>query len=391
MARASDPPGFFSLTVPTGGGKTLTSLSFALAHARANRQRRVIYAIPYLSIIEQTAETFRRAVGDGVLEHHSNLDPETESEDDLLAAEDWAAPLVVTTTVQLFELLFASKRGRCRKLHSIAGSVIVLDEAQLLPPDYLDAVLSVLRTLVAGYGVTVVLCTATQPALGSRQRSDGRWFAGLDQVRELAGDPAGLQDRLERVVVEWPADRHMHCTWEDVAARLRGERQVLCIVNTRGDARSLGEMVPDSIHLSASMCAEHRSNTLSEIKRRLGDCREVRVVSTQLVEAGVDVDFPVVYRALAGLDSIAQAAGRCNREGRLQRGRMVVFVPPRQAPMGHLRQAEQATVSLLANSEGSDLLAPDGFRRFFERLYGDKNLDPKVSVVCLKVTREMVG
>jgi CRISPR-associated endonuclease/helicase Cas3 len=381
IAHAAEAPGFFSLTVPTGGGKTLTSLSFALAHARANRLRRVIYAIPYLSIIEQTAEVFRKAVGEGILEHHSNLDPDTESQDDRLAAEDWAAPLVVTTTVQLFESLFASKRGRCRKLHNIAGSVIVLDEAQLLPPDFLQPILSVLRALVAGYGCSVVLCTATQPALASHRHSNGQWFKGLDGVRELVRDPDGLHDQLERVVIEWPADHRTRLGWEDVAARLLAERQVLCVVNTRVDARTLSGLVPDSIHLSASMCAEHRAARLGEIERLLTERAEVRVVSTQLVEAGVDIDFPVVFRALSGLDSIAQCAGRCNREGLLDRGRTVVFVPPKQSPAGHLRQAEQATLSLLARADRSTLLAPDGFRRFFERLFGDKQTLDRESIL----------
>ena len=371
MPRAGDEPGFFSLTVPTGGGKTLTSLSFALAHARANRMRRVIYAIPYLSIIEQTADTFRKAVGEGVLEHHSNLDTDGQEDRDRLAAENWDAPLIVTTTVQLFESLFASRRGRCRKLHNIAGSVIVLDEAQLLPPDYLEPILSALRLLVAGYGVSVVLCTATQPALASGARS-GRTFTGLDDVRELVRDPDALATRLDRVAVEWPSDPSQRTQWDEVAAWLAGERQALCVVNTRSDAAALSALVPGSVHLSASMCAEHRARKLAAIKDRLVMGSEVRVVSTQLIEAGVDIDFPVVFRALAGLDSIAQSAGRCNREGNLRRGKVVVFMPPKPCPIGHLRQGEGATRSLLATADdASSLLRPVGFRRYFDRLYGD--------------------
>lgn len=369
--RASDEPGFFSLTVPTGGGKTLTSLSFALAHARANRMRRVIYAIPYLSIIEQTADTFRKAVGEGVLEHHSNLDSDGQEDRDRLAAENWDAPVVVTTTVQLFESLFSSRRGRCRKLHNIAESVIVLDEAQLLPPAFLEPILSVLRVLVDGYGVSVVLCTATQPALASGPRSD-RTFRGLDDVRELVRDPEGLATRLDRVEVEWPQDSSRRTQWEEVAAWLAAERQALCVVNTRSDAAAMSALVPGSIHLSAGMCAEHRAQKLAEIKKLLAAGSEIHVVSTQLIEAGVDIDFPVVFRALTGLDSIAQSAGRCNREGHLARGRVVVFVPPKQSPVGHLRQGEGATRSLLAaTDDDASLLRPDGFRRYFERLYGD--------------------
>ncbi len=371
MTHASEPPGFFSLTVPTGGGKTLTSLSFALAHARANGLRRVIYAIPYLSIIEQTAETFREHAGvDAVLEHHSSLDPETADERGLLAAENWDAPIVVTTTVQLFESLFASKRGRSRKLHNIPGSVIVLDEAQLLPPDFLDPILSILRVLVAGYGVSVVLCTATQPALASAERS-GRKFKGLDGVRDLVRDPGSLATQLDRVSVEWPGDVRARSSWEEVAADLLRNHQVLCVVNARADASALSALVPDSVHLSASMCAEHRAKKLADIKDRLKAGAEIRVVSTQLIEAGVDIDFPVVYRALAGLDSIAQSAGRCNREGKLSRGRVVVFVPPRSSPKGHLLQGEQATVSLLAAGLARSMpIRPEDFRRYFDLLYG---------------------
>jgi CRISPR-associated endonuclease/helicase Cas3 len=377
VAKAPLGPGFFSLTVPTGGGKTLTSLRFALEHARVHRQRRVIYAIPYLSIIEQTADVFRRIVGDGFLEHHTSLDPDERDPRSRAAAENWDAPLIVTTTVQLFESLFASRGSRCRKLHNIAGAVVVLDEAQLLPPDFLEPILSVLRALVDGYGVTVVLCTATQPALASRL-SFGSSFRGLDGVRELVDDPDTLFDKLERVRVEWPTDIARPGDWSDVANRLATQRQVLCVVNSRADCRALVALMPpetEAIHLSALMCAEHRSIVIGRVKALLLAGDPVRLVSTQLIEAGVDIDFPVVFRALAGLDSIAQSAGRCNREGLLERGRVVVFVPPKSAPIGHLRRGEQATRSILAVTEERDRMRPAAFRRFFERFYAEASLD----------------
>jgi CRISPR-associated endonuclease/helicase Cas3 len=377
VAQADLSPGFFSLTVPTGGGKTLTSLRFALEHARAHGHGRIIYAIPYLSIIEQTADVFRAIVGDGFLEHHSNLDPDERDQRSRAAAENWDAPLIVTTTIQLFESLFASRGSRCRKVHNIAGSVIVLDEAQLLPPDFLEPILAVLRTLVDGYGVSVILCTATQPALASRS-SFGSIFRGLEGVRELVDDPDALFSELDRVRVEWPQDITQKTDWTDVAICLAAERQVLCVVNSRADCRALvAAMPPDAqaIHLSALMCAEHRSVVIARVKAELLAGDPVRLVSTQLIEAGVDIDFPVVFRALAGLDSIAQSGGRCNREGILERGRVVVFVPPKPAPIGHLRRGEQATRSILAVTEELDRMRPAAFRRFFERFYADGSLD----------------
>jgi CRISPR-associated endonuclease/helicase Cas3 len=380
VAKAQAEPGFFSLTVPTGGGKTLTSLRFALEHALIHGHRRVIYAIPYLSIIEQTAEVFRSILGDQFLEHHSSLDPDEGNLRQRAAAETWDAPLIVTTTVQLFESLFAARGSRCRRLHNIAGSVIVLDEAQLLPPDFLDPILSVLRSLVAGYGVSVVLCTATQPAL-ARRSSFGSTFRGLDGVRELVGDPDALFDTLDRVGVEWPADMARASDWQSIADRLADERQVLCVVNSRADCRALVAAMPreaDAVHLSALMCAEHRSAVIARTKARLAAGDPVRLVSTQLIEAGVDIDFPVVFRALAGLDSIAQSGGRCNREGSLERGKLVVFVPPKPAPIGHLRRGEQATRSIVAVTSQAERLRPDAFRRFFERFYAEASLDRRV-------------
>jgi CRISPR-associated endonuclease/helicase Cas3 len=371
IERGADAPGIFTLTVPTGGGKTLSSMAFALHHAAKHGQVRVLYVIPYTSIIEQMADEFRRIFGEAVVEHHSNLDVADEAKEtprSRLACENWDAPIVVTTSVQFFESLFASRPSRCRKLHNIARSVVILDEVQLLPPEFLEPILHALRELVARYGVTLVLCTATQPAL-SEHRSPSFHFQGLPAAREIVADPVGLHERLKRVEVVVPSNLAEPRTWKDLAAELQKQESVLCIVNRRDDARTLWELLPDdAFHLSALMCGAHRSERIAEIKERLKAGLPTRVVSTQLVEAGVDVDFPVVFRALAGLDSIAQAAGRCNREGRLRRGRVVIFVPPRGAPAGLLRQAEGLGRQLLAEAV-PDPLAPERFERYFRELY----------------------
>lgn len=367
-AHAQDPPGLFTLTVPTGGGKTLSSLAFALAHARAHGLRRVIYAIPYTSIIEQTADVFRAIFGDypeAVVEHHSNLALEKETTATRLASENWDAPIIVTTTVQLFESLFASKPSRCRKLHNLARSVIILDEAQLLPVDHLRPILFALDELIARYGVSVVVSTATQPALGARPG-----FQGLQaHARELAPDPEALRQRMRRTCLE-QLDGLQPVSWQRLAELLRAERRVLAIVDRRDAARALWELMPEgTFHLSALMCPAHRSEVLARVRAALADdAREIRVVSTQLVEAGVDLDFPVVFRAIAGLDSIAQAAGRCNREGRLDTpGRVVVFQPPTEPPPGLLKLAAAIGRKLLATH--SDPLSYEAFEHYFRELY----------------------
>jgi CRISPR-associated endonuclease/helicase Cas3 len=403
--KAAMPPGFFSLTVPTGGGKTLSSLAFALNHAQAHGRRRVIYAIPYTSIIEQTADVFRdvfKTLGDEVLiEHHSQADAAAKDETarSRLACENWDAPLVVTTNVQLFESLFASKTSRCRKLHNIVDSIIVLDEAQQLPPDFLQPILDALNLLVKHYGVTVVLCTATQPALNSTDYFDkSNNLRGLDNVREIIDHPDALFDALKRVTVALPPDRNIGTPWAEMAERIAAEDCVLAIVSTRKAARELHRLLPPgTLHLSALMCGAHRKAVIEEIKARLkakrdgDDLQPLRVVSTQLVEAGVDIDFPVVYRALAGLDSIAQAAGRCNREGRLDgKGRVVVFVPPEPPPIGHLRKAAQACVSTL-HGQQADPLARALFATYFRDFYSKVDLDGKKIVPMLKVEPKTLG
>ncbi len=402
-ASAALPAGFFSLTVPTGGGKTLSSLAFALEHARASNKRRIIYAIPYTSIIEQTADVFRgvfKALGDEVLiEHHSQVDSDGKDETarSRLASENWDAPLVVTTNVQLFESLFAAKTSRCRKLHNLMGSVIVLDEAQQLPPAFLQPILNMLSLLVKHYGVTVVLCTATQPALNSTTYFDAsKNLQGLENVREIIDDPDKLFAQLDRVNVQLPPSWDLHTPWADTATQLAAEDCVLAIVNTRKAARELQRLMPpDTLHLSALMCGAHRKDVITQIKTRLKAKRDghhsqpLRVVSTQLVEAGVDIDFPVVYRALAGLDSIAQAAGRCNREGKLaDKGRVVVFVPPEQPPLGHLRKAADACVNTL-RGQSRDPLARSLFADYFKEFYYSIDLDGKKICELLKGNRNL--
>ncbi|WP_432822003.1 CRISPR-associated endonuclease Cas3'' [Trichloromonas sp.] len=391
LATATQAPGVYSLTVPTGGGKTLSSLAFALHHAVAHGQRRIIYVIPYTSIIEQTANQFRdvwKDVGDVVIEHHSNLDVNDERRDNnrsRLACENWDAPVIVTTTVQFFESLFASRTSRCRKLHNIAGSVVILDEAQLLPPDFLTPILEVLSELRNNYGVTILLCTATQPALGPHKAMDFD-FKGLSGVTEIMADPAALFGQLKRTELSILGPLQEPRTWDDISARLQGHDSALCIVSRRDDARILWELMPHgTIHLSALMCGAHRSQKITEIKGRLQAGLSTRVISTQLVEAGVDVDFPVVYRALAGLDSVAQAAGRCNREGLREKGHVYVFTPPSDIPVGHLRQAAEIGRTLLM-SHGDTALSPGGFEEFFRRFYwmrGDR-LDKERIIDLLK-------
>lgn len=337
---AKENQGNFSLSVPTGGGKTLSSLAFALEHAKLHNLKRIIYVIPYTSIIEQNADVFRAAIGeDQVIEHHSSLDEDDITPKSRLASENWDAPLIVTTSVQFFESLFAAKSSRCRKLHNIVGSVIVLDEAQLVPVEYLTPILETMQLLVDHYRVSFVISTATQPAFQERT-VEGQVFKGLKQSREIMGDNQEvnlLYNSLARNHVKFPYDFDVISSWEEIAEEIRQYERVLCIVSERNSCRELHKLMPQgTYHLSALMCGQHRSEIIREIKEKLKSYQPVRVISTQLVEAGVDLDFPVVYRALAGLDSIAQAAGRCNREGKLpQPGKVIVFNPPRMPKRGN--------------------------------------------------------
>jgi len=382
--------GFFSLTVPTGGGKTLSSMAFALNHAIEYGKKRIIYVIPYTSIIEQNAQVFRRIFGDDeIVEHHSNLDEDEQKERSRLAAENWDAPVIVTTSVQFFESLFASKPRQCRKLHNIINSVVVFDEAQLVPADYLEPILETMHLLTKHYGVSIVFCTATMPVFEKQKEFPD--FPGLPEssIREIVQDVSGLYKNLERVKVEIPKNLSLPIEWNDLALELSKYNQVLCVVSTKKSCRELHALMPKgTYHLSAYMCAQHRSDSIAEIKAKLERGDSVHVISTQLVEAGVDMDFPVVYRAMAGLDSIAQAAGRCNREGKLNAegklGKVVVFKAPRKAPAGILRKASDTAEHMISRGL-ENLIDRTVFPQYFSELYWKVNsLDSKGIIRLLK-------
>ncbi|MBS7811800.1 CRISPR-associated helicase Cas3' [Roseococcus pinisoli] len=382
VERAELAPGLFTLTVPTGGGKTLTSLSFALEHALRHGMRRVVHVIPFTSVIEQTAAVFREALGtkDDVLEHHASFDWETarnlaeddEGRDGLAklqkAAENWAAPIVVTTAVQFFESLFANRTSRCRKLHNLAKAVIVLDEAQTLPLPLLRPCMAALEELALNYGASIVLCTATQPALREKDGFPGGFPIG--EERELAPEPKALFAELKRVEVE---RLPVPVSDEVIAARFAEQPQMLCIVNSRAHARELFEAIrhlPGATHLSTLMCPRHRRQVLEQARQRLKAGEPVRVVSTSLIEAGVDASFPEVWRASAGLDSIIQAAGRCNRHGERERGRVVVFEAEGKKPPHEIAQFWQAAQPVLAAHE--DPLTLEAIEAYFRELYFNK-------------------
>ena len=386
QSAASWQPGLFSLSAPTGGGKTLASLSWGLRHAIEHNKRRIIIAIPYTSIIEQTASVYREILGDDqVLEHHSNLDPDSSHQNarSRLAAENWDAPVVVTTNVQLFESLFAARTSRCRKLHNIRHSVIILDEAQQLPGQLLKPITAAIDTLQRHHGVSWLFCTATQPVLNQSQSQRGMpAFSGLEGIREILvePDPFTLAQQLKRVTVELPEADAPPESAESLAEKLCCEHRALAIVSTRRDASELFQACnshPHVVHLSASMCAAHREHALTQARTRLIDSDEpLLIIATNLIEAGVDISLPMVYRALAGLDSIAQAAGRCNREGELNElGKVVVFNPPRPAPPGLLRDGQQITRDMLPDI-GEDPLSPDNLHTYFERLHHRTDDDP---------------
>lgn len=396
LAKATQKPGYFSLTVPTGGGKTFTSMAFALNHAVAHGLKRIIYVIPYTSIIEQNASEFKKCLGDkNVLEHHSNFDWEKinpQSESGLadnqttralqklkLAAENWDIPIVVTTNVQFFESLYANRSSRCRKLHNLAKSVIIFDEAQMLPLEFIRPCLYGIHELVTNYGATAIFCTATQPVLE-------RFLPGGVQPQELTEDPQSLYEKYKRVQVV----KAGKIADADLIQRINEHLQALIIVNTRKHARGLFQGIVEEgrYHLSTLMCPAHRKETINIIRGRLEQGLPCRVISTQIMEAGIDVDFPVGYRSISGLDSIIQAAGRVNREAKQQVANLYVFEPDsphvKRIP-AYIQQGAQVTQNILRNYP--DPVSMEAIRAYFEKLYtlqAERNFDSRSILDCFE-------
>ncbi len=367
LQAAEQEPGLFSLTVPTGGGKTLSSLAFALNHARKHNKQRIIYVIPFTSIIEQNAKVFRDILGPNcVLEHHCNFHPDDCDWQSKLASENWDAPIIVTTNVQFFDSFYANKPSKCRKLHNIANSIIIFDEVQAIPVEKLKPCLEVIKELSLNYGVSTVLCTATQPAI---QFSES-FPSGLKKVREIVQDIPQIFLTLKRTKEIYIGELNE----QEVASLLLEHEQVLCIVNTRDQALDIFHALPDSdenIHLSALMYPVHRTEKLNEIRKRLKskNSQPCRVVSTQLIEAGVDVDFPSVFRLVAGIDSIAQAAGRCNRNGLSDTPQKVsIFNLTEESGCSFFRDASQSAMKLFEPFTGR-LTQPDCIREYFADLF----------------------
>lgn len=400
LDSALHPQGLFTLTSPTGSGKTLSMLAFALKHAVEHGLRRIVFVIPYLSIIEQTVKVYRGVFSekdfgkDYVLEDHSlagtrkeeKKDKDAKSKDydadsQRLLAQNWDAPIVVTTSVQFFESLFANRSSACRKLHRLAKSVILFDEAQTFPVPLAVPTLAALSRLTERYGSTVVFSTATQPAFTHLDDSVKKFCACGWEPKEIAPADKNLFARARRTKVQWP-DLDQRTSWEELAENLKTHERVLCVVNLKRHALDLFDKLKgqgcnedDLFHLSTNMCPEHRKDVLGEVRNRLEKSKACRLISTQCIEAGVDVDFPTVFRAWGPLDSIAQAAGRCNRNGNMEAGNVHLFIPPSEEgriyPDGGYEQAASVARMLLRKlgNDKIDIHDPELFLEYYRELY----------------------
>lgn len=397
LKESANQPGFYSLTVPTGGGKTLASVLWAIKHALRNGLRRIIIAIPYTSIITQTSNVLRNIFGEeNVLEHHSNVDGSERNNKELsekmkLATENWDYPIVVTTNVQLFESLFSNRPSDCRKLHNIAKSVLILDEVQTLPMEFLQPIVDSLDTLQRMFGVSILFTTASQPVLTGKIVGSNPFvsFDGLPTVHEIIPPDANLHARLRRVELVFDSKRR---NYDEVVTEIAKYQRVLCIVNTRNDAREIYNRLPKDgvcLHLSRMMCPDHVRNIINKVKLVLKQDSNtvIRVVSTQLIEAGVDIDFPVVFRQEAGLDSVLQAAGRCNREGRLNKGETFVFGLQKPLPRGFMTQTNNARIAM---GKDYDWLSPEAMEAYFRQLYSRVDNFDKANIKELLYKPEML-
>ena len=392
LKASSLPSGFFTLTVPTGGGKTISSIVWAVNHAIMNGKKRIIIAIPYTSIIVQTAAVLKGVFGEeNVLEHHSNVELDNVKDAQLrhklkLATENWDYPIIVTTNVQLFESIYSNKPSDCRKLHNICNSVLILDEVQTLPTDFLQPIVDALKCYQKHFGVSVLFTTASQPILsgvieGCNPKSS---FNGIENIHEIIPDGMNLHQELRRVELDIHNEGR---TYDEIAEQLATHDRVLCIVNTRHDAKELYDRLPDDrikLHLSRMMCPAHVKQTISNVKTALQNDENtiIRVIATQLIEAGVDIDFPVVYRQEAGLDSILQAAGRCNREGKRELCTTHVFSLSKEHPIygGSIKDANNARLNIVGQR---DWFAPETMTEYYRQLYAEKQTFDKKDITTL--------
>lgn len=361
---------FFSLSVPTGAGKTLSSMAFAFEHARKYNKERIIIAIPYTSIITQTAHTLKKIFGeDQVIEHHSNFDDSDITAELKLAIENWDAPIIVTTNVQLFESMHGNRPSQCRKLHNMCNSIVILDETQLLPYDFLEPILSSLNAYSELVNTTFLLTTATDPDFYGRIGMRKASFSGLSEKPfEIVKDLDSMYKVFRRTKLEFPIDLEYKKSYTELAEELSCLDQVLCVVNTRKECKEIYDLMPEgTIHLSRMMCSAHIMKNIETIRQKLKNGESVRVISTQLIEAGVDLDFPNVYRAFAGLDSVLQAAGRCNREGQMKEmGKVVVFRGERDAPAGYIRKGALSLKDMLLVGTNENMDLPDQIKQYFK-------------------------
>ena len=375
LASSLLPPGPFTLTVPTGGGKTLSGLAFSLRHAAQNGLQRVIFVAPYTSILEQTVKVFRDVLGErNVVEHHSNIDPDEETDRSRQACENWDAPVIVTTSVQLFETLYADDKRRCRKLHHIGRSVLFLDEVQTFPEHLLRPIHSALDLLSERFGTSVVHSTATQPRLMLRGKKDR---PAEQTSREIVQNYAQHFPVIAaRFHMEVLGDVNTPVSLDGLAAAVGQHERVLAIVHRRQDAEDLARRLGEEcMHLSARMCAKHRTVVLAKVRLLLERGDRCQLVTTQLVEAGVDLDFPVVFRALAGLETLAQAAGRCNREMRLpEPGRFIVFRAPSKPPAKSLQRGLEESLDFFRKGL-PNLADPEIFARYTKSLLSNLGQD----------------
>lgn len=363
-----------SLTVPTGGGKTIASMAFALNNAVKNGRKRIIYVIPYTSIIEQNSKVFADIFGrKNVVEHYSGVEyDDTESEEEnikRLATENWDAPIIVTTNVQFFESIFSNRTSKCRKLHNIANSVIIFDEAQMLPEGFLKPCVKSIEQLVKYYNCTAVICTATQPSLGTLFEHQK-----ISEICDAVEDNYSFFHRTTITVLKEKISKR------EFTERLKEKRQVLCIVNKKKSAKDIFETLKDeenTFYLTTNLCTVHRLQILKQIRSCLQENQPCRVISTSLIEAGVDLDFPCVYREKAGLENIIQAAGRCNREGKLSKEESFVFVfTLSDEKMINAQRLRVNAANLTCEKYISDLYSPRAIKYYFDFLHKfDRNLD----------------